>query len=70
MDFASLIAAVGSVGFPIVMCMVLFVYNQKADQTHDEEIKALTAAIAENTRELTRLLDRLVVDSKNLLGNS
>ena len=60
MDFASLIAAVGSVGFPIVMCMVLFVYNQKTDQMHDDEIKALTQAIAENTKELTRLIDKMV----------
>jgi hypothetical protein len=60
MDFASLIAAVGSVGFPIVMCLVLFVYNQKADMMHDDEIKALTQAIAENTKELTRLIDKMV----------
>lgn len=60
MDFASLIAAVGSVGFPIVMCLVLFVYNQKTDQMHDDEIKALTSAIAENTKELTRLIDKMV----------
>lgn len=60
MDFASLIAAVGSVGFPIVMCLVLFVYNQKTDQMHDDEIKALTQAIAENTKELTRLIDKMV----------
>lgn len=60
MDFASLIAAVGSVGFPIVMCLVLFVYNQKTDMMHDDEIKALTQAIAENTKELSRLIDKMM----------
>ena len=59
MDFALVIQAIGSVGFPIVMCLIVFVYTQKADQVHDEEIRRLMEVISENTMAINRMIDRL-----------
>lgn len=59
MDYALLLQAIGSVGFPIVMCLIVFVYTQKADQVHDEEIRRLMGVISENTMAINRMIDRL-----------
>ena len=59
MDFATIIQAIGSVGFPIVMCVIVFMYTQKADQVHDSEIKNLSNVISENTMAIQRLIDRM-----------
>lgn len=59
MDFTSIIAAIGSVGFPIVMCMIVFLYAQKNDQLHDAEIKNLSEAITKNTMAIQQLIEKL-----------
>jgi len=59
MDFASIIAAIGSVGFPIVMCMIVFMYSQKNDALHDEEIRKLSDAITQNTIAIQQLIQKL-----------
>ena len=60
MDYLStVITAIGSVGFPIVMCLIVFTYTQKSDQVHDEEIKRLTTVISENTMAINRMIDKL-----------
>ena len=41
MDFNAVIAAVSSVGFPIVCCFVLFTQNNKLRDTVEENTKAV-----------------------------
>lgn len=41
MDFNTIIAAVSTVGFPIVCCGVLFVQNNKLRDTVEENTKAV-----------------------------
>lgn len=55
MDFTALQTFVTSVGFPIVMCLLMFYYMQKLNENHDAEIKALTETINTNTQVLTEL---------------
>ena len=41
MDFNAIIAAISTVGFPIVCCGVLFVQNNKLRDTVEENTKAV-----------------------------
>lgn len=41
MDFNTIIAAVSSVGFPIVCCFVLFTQNNKLRDTVEENTRAV-----------------------------
>ena len=41
MDFNTIIAAISTVGFPIVCCGVLFVQNNKLRDTVEENTKAV-----------------------------
>ena len=46
MDYAMLMQAITSVGFPIVMCILMFIYIQKINDSHKEEIDALRVEIS------------------------
>lgn len=55
MDVNSIMTAVGSIGFPIVMCLLMAQYISKAEDAHKEESKYFTEAINRNTEALTKL---------------
>lgn len=55
MDLNNLTALVGSLGFPIVACGVLFWYLNKERETHAEEMKVLTEALNSNTKIITEV---------------
>ncbi len=70
MDFANVLAAIGSVGFPIVACCGMAYFfsrvnaNYRADikeitAQHKEEMDKMTVAINNNTMALQRLLDKM-----------
>lgn len=52
MEWADIMSAIGSVGFPIVMCIYLM-------KTTNEQLKANTSAIAELNAAVQRLVDKL-----------
>lgn len=54
-----IITAISTVGFPIVMCVLMYVMNDKQDIRHAEEIDKVTQALNNNTIALTKLLDKL-----------
>lgn len=54
-----LIQLIGSLGFPIAMCIYMCYYNQKLNDAHKEEVKALREAIENNTQVITELKERL-----------
>ena len=62
MDVNGIMQAIGSVGFPIVACMVMFNYLEKERESHKEEIQSVTQALNENTKiieQLKNVIERL-----------
>lgn len=54
-----IITAISTVGFPIVMCVLMYVMNDKQDIRHAEEIEKVTQALNNNTIALQKLMDKL-----------
>lgn len=63
MDFQSITSLIGSLGFPIVCCIALFLQLQKSGERHKEEINKLSEAINNNTAVMTELIAKL--ENKN-----
>lgn len=59
-----IITAVSSLGFPIVMCGVLFWYQVKCNEEHKEEVDRLRTALENNTLALQMLCDKLKTEEK------
>lgn len=59
MDVATISQLIGSLGFPIVMCVMLYSRMIKQDEKHEEEIKQLSETIQNNTIALTSLTAKL-----------
>lgn len=51
-----IITAISTVGFPIVMCLLMFYMNEKQDVRHTEE----TAKITEAVNELKLVVNQLI----------
>ena len=62
MTYDNLVKLIGSVGFPIAMCIVLVYIVYKMNETHKQEIEKVTNALNNNTQALIRLSDKLGVD--------
>ena len=73
MEFADILSAIGSFGFPIVMCIVVcfyvkYIIDKNSEQLneitkeHKAEVTEMTKAIENNTLALTKLLERLSED--------
>lgn len=63
MEIGTIIELIASVGFPIVMCLILLHYMQQQNEKHEQEIKDLTNTINNNTKilaELTTLIKTIV----------
>lgn len=55
MDWNAVIQSIGSVGFPIVACGVMFSYLEKEREAHRQEIESVTHALNENTKIIAEL---------------
>lgn len=49
MDYNTIVTLIGSVGFPIIMCLLMFKYIQTISEVHKEEVSGLSKAVEENT---------------------
>lgn len=56
MDAQSITTLISSVGFPIVMCLILIKYIQQENQRNDDTITKLTDTINANTKAITELV--------------
>lgn len=76
MDFNMIIAAIGSLGFPIIACLALGWYvkymtdnsNTRMDniqKEHKEEVTKMTEALQNNTLAIQRLCDKLDKEDKH-----
>ena len=59
MDINGFTQLIGSLGFPIVMCVYLLWNQSKADEKHAEEMNKITEALNNNTLALTQLSERM-----------
>lgn len=58
MDYNVIVQTVSSVGFPIVMCLMLYNQMLKTEEVHKQEIAELRKAIENNTLALNNLSTR------------
>ena len=58
MDYSAIVQTVSSVGFPIVMCLMLYNQMLKTENVHKQEIAELRKAIENNTLALNNLTTR------------
>lgn len=63
MDLTTISQIITSVGFPIVMCLLLYKYMIEQNEKHEQEIDKLNTTINANTQILTELSTLI----KNLL---
>lgn len=54
-----ILQAITTVGFPIVMCLVLLWYIREQNTAHKDETNAFVKAINKNTLVLQQLCDKL-----------
>lgn len=59
MDINTMIQLIGSLGFPIAMCLWMAKHMQTMQERHSEEIKALREVVQENTIALVKLVDKI-----------
>lgn len=67
MDFTQVLQAITTVGFPIVMCLLLMWYVKDTNDKHNVEISSFTEAINKNTSMIEKLcyhLDVKIEDTK------
>ena len=62
MDFNTLLQAITTVGFPIVMCVALLYEIKDMTSKHQEESKLFSDSMNKNTLVLQKLCDILGVD--------
>lgn len=54
-DISGIVQIISTVGFPIVMCLILMKYMTSADAKHESEVSHLTDTMDANTKVLTEL---------------
>ncbi len=62
MDYTAIAQLVGSLGFPIVACIMLYIRLDKQAAEHKEEVSKLSEAIHNNTLVMQKLIDKLGED--------
>lgn len=55
MDAQGLTTLIGSVGFPIVMCLIMVKVMMQMEESHKTEIDSLKESLNNNTNVLTKL---------------
>lgn len=59
MDIQTITDIVTTVGFPVVMCLLLYWQMLKSEESHKAEIDELRKTIENNTIALTQLIENL-----------
>lgn len=65
MDFNTIIAAIGSLGFPIVACVLMGWMFMKFTENYRSDIKSMTEIVNNNTMAIQRLVDKLDKEDKD-----
>lgn len=59
MDLNAFTTLIGSLGFPIVMCLLLYYRMDKQDENHKTEMEKITEALNNNTQAITSLVTKI-----------
>lgn len=59
MDAQTILTAISTVGFPIVMCAALFWYMTVQNKSHQEETSSMKEAITKLEIAITKLCEKL-----------
>lgn len=59
MDVSALTSLIGTVGFPIVMCIMLYNRMCKQDEKYDDAISKLTETVNNNTNAINLLSQKM-----------
>ena len=55
----NIVSIISSVGFPIAMCLLMFLYMQKETENHREETNGLKEAINKLELAITTLINKI-----------
>lgn len=55
----NIVQIVAQLGFPITMCLLMFWYVTKKDESHREEMNKMSEAVNNNTLVMQKLIDKL-----------
>lgn len=55
----TVVALIGSLGFPIVMCLLLYKQQIESSRLHKDEMTEMRKAIDNNTMVVQKLLDKM-----------
>lgn len=64
MDVSTISQLIGSLGFPIVVSLLLIYMNYKQSEEHKQEMEKITESLNNNTLALTKLTERLHLDNE------
>ena len=53
------VAAISTVGFPIVMCILIFYYMEKETESHKQEVDGLKEVLTDLKISITQLTDKI-----------
>ena len=53
------VTAVSTVGFPIVMCILIFYYMEKEAESHKQEVDGLKEVLTDLKISITQLTDKI-----------
>lgn len=53
------VTAVSTVGFPIVMCILIFYYMEKESESHKQEVDGLKEVLTDLKISITQLTDKI-----------
>lgn len=59
MDANTIISTIGSVGFPIVMCLLMYTEMGKQSQRHTDEMEKVRQALENNTIAINTLAGKV-----------
>lgn len=59
MEITEVTNLISTVGFPIIMCLIMFRYMENNDDKREAESKELRDAINNNTQVMVRLIEKI-----------
>lgn len=59
MDFSNIFSAIGTLGYPIVISLILLWYVKEQNEQHKEELLKLSETLNNNTIAITKLTAKL-----------
>lgn len=55
MEVNDIVSIISNVGFPVAVCIALFLYMEKQNERHQQETDKLNETVQSNTKVLTEL---------------